>query len=190
MVESITLKPKFTVVYALIIIVTLILLAAAAYLNWTRQMPDGLFTLMVFGVLILAVLALLATFLRYLSLTYIVSEQNIVTNEGIITKSVRTVPIKKIDNVTVRRTLYDLILGTGSILIETPAGPGPEITMHYIDASKLYSVKSMIMDLIGKGEAPPPPPPARPAEVPAAEPKASEFGQPAAEKPKRKGRKR
>jgi len=155
MAEQIILKPKFIVVYILIILAAIVLLAALAYYNYTGDVSASYFSIFSFGVIVLAALALLAVFLKYLALTYKISEHEVIFSEGIITRTTRTIPVKKIDNITIKRDIRDLILTTGSVSIETPAGPGPEIVMKFVDSGRLEEVEKRLKQLIGKEAKPP-----------------------------------
>jgi len=148
MVEEITLKPKFIVLYILVAIVAIIMLGLLAYLYYAGEILPEFFTVFFFGIVILALIAFLAIFLKYLSTTYKITEKEIISIEGLITQTKRSVPFSKIDNVTIHRGLLDLILQTGSIYIDTPGGPGIPIIMYWIDAEKLSSLDELIRKLM------------------------------------------
>lgn len=191
MAESITLKPKFIVAYALTILLAIAALAILAYYNYIGEISADYFSLFSMGIFILAVIALLAVFLKYLALTYTISDHEVILSEGIITKTVRTVPIKKIDNISVKRGIRDLLMMTGSIHVDTPGGPGAEIVMNHVDSGRLHEIESKLKHLIGK-EAHPPQPPAEPERAPPAPaPEEKAYEVPAEEfRPSRKPKKK
>lgn len=189
MAEPIVLKPKFTVLYAIIIALAIIALAILAYFNFTGDVTGDYFLLFSIGIVALAVLALLAYFLKYLAVSYRVTDREIVMSEGIITKTTRVVPTHKIDNISVKRDIQDLILMTGSIHVDTPAGAGAtEIIMRRIDSAKLDQVGDMIRKIIHKESHE-----HGPEERAHAEPEEKAWEEPAKEykpaKKKKKGRK-
>ena len=189
MAEQITLKPKFTVAYALIIAIAIILMALLAYFNFTGSelFAAEYFSLFSIGVIILAILALLIAFLRYLALTYKITEHEVILSEGLITKSVRTVPIKKIDNISVKRSIRDLLMMTGSVHIDTPGGPAAEIIMRYVDADKLDLIERTLKELMGK--APHHEEHVHPDHEEKAHEEPAEGEKPAKKPPKKKGKK-
>jgi len=145
------LKPKFNILYILIALLTIAVLAILAYFNYTGDISASYFSIFSIGIIILGVVAIVATFFKYLALTYKISDTEVILSEGIITKSVRTVPMKKIDNISIKRDVRDLILTTGSIHIDTPAGGGAvEIIMKFVDAGKLDEIESRLKQLMGK----------------------------------------
>ncbi len=181
---DISLKPKYTVQYAIIAVVAVLLLIVLFYYNYTESISTDMFGMLSAGVIILAVLALLATFLKYLAISYTVTDREVVMSEGIITKTMRVVPVQKIDNISVKRGIQDLVLMTGSVLIDTPAGGGAvEISMKRIDAARLDEVSNAIRGLIKK-EAPKTE--AKPAPAPKQEPEEKAEDAPAEEKPAKK----
>lgn len=152
MVEEVTLKPKFTVLYILIILAAIVALAVIAYLDYAGELNGEVLGLNLpstffFGVLFLSFVLLLAAFLKFVATTYIVSEKEVIAIEGLVTRTKKSVPLSKIDNLTVRRSVRDLIMGTGTIHVDTPGGPGMALDMYYIDAGKLDSVESLLKDL-------------------------------------------
>jgi len=159
--KPIILKPKFDRVYVIIIAAALVALMFLGYSSFAFDLdttPVGamLTPLLFFSVIILAIILLAIVFFKFLALNYKVTEEEVVMSEGIITKTVRSVPMKKVDNITTKRSLRDLVLGTGSILIETSAGgTGAEITMHYIELHKMNQAIKMIKYLIGQIDKPP-----------------------------------
>jgi|GEM_PF-3330819 len=148
MVEEITLKPKFVVLYILVAFVAIVLLGVLAYLYYEREILPEFFTVFFFGIIILSLVTFLAIFLKYLSTTYKITEKEIIATEGLITQTKRSVPFSKIDNVTIHRGILDLILQTGSIYIDTPGGPGIPIIMYWIDADRLNALDELIRKLM------------------------------------------
>jgi len=180
-------KPKYTVLYIVIVAVAVLVLAALFYYQYTGDIAGDMYGMLSLGIVILAVLGVIATFLKYIAITYRVTDREVVVTEGIVTKTTRVVPVHKIDNISVKRDISDMILTTGSIHIDTPAGGGAvEIVMKRVDAAKLDEVGDAIRKLMRKEQ-----PKAEPAPAPAREPEPVAEEAPAVEKPaKKKGKKR
>lgn len=172
---DILLKPKYTVLYLLIVAAAIIALAVLFYYNYNGSISSDTSNLLSMGIIILAFLALIATFLKYLAVNYRITDHDVTMSEGIITRTTRVVPVSKIDNTSVSRDVMDLILMTGSMRIDTPAGGGAvEIAIRRVDAGKVAEASDIIRGLMHavhhKDEPKPAPKQGEKAEdVPAAE---------------------
>ena len=150
--EDFTFKPKYTFLYAIIVIAAILLLGFVFYYGMTGELSAIMFDALIIGILLLTTLGLIASFLKYLAINYYVTDHEVILREGIITKTKRSVPFSKIDNITIRRSIRDMILDTGTIHIDTPGGPGNAIDMHFIDAGKLIKIEELIKGKMRSGE--------------------------------------
>ena len=91
------------------------------------------------AVLIAVPLAIFALFTTY-SHSYVFSEQEITVNQGVINRISRSVPVANVDNIAVQRNLVDLLLGVGSISIDTPGGTGYELVIKHVEINLLKEV--------------------------------------------------
>jgi membrane protein YdbS with pleckstrin-like domain len=68
--------------------------------------------------IVLAIIAVLIP-LYYRSISYALTDEEIVTRRGIITKTVQRVPYRTVTNVEVKRGPFDRLLGIGGIHVQT-----------------------------------------------------------------------
>ena len=151
--EEFAFKPKFTFLYVVIIIISILILGVVFYYyQIAGEMSALMFDALTVGIILLAILGLIATFLKYIAINYNITEHEVIMREGIITKTKRSVPFSKIDNITIRRSIRDIVLDTGTIHIDTPGGPGNAIEMHFIDSGKLAKIEELIKGKMRGGE--------------------------------------
>ena len=106
-----------------------LLLGALAWWNANQQDPAYL------GVVGVAVLLLLWPANKHLHRQRIrcrLQGDQLKYEEGLISTSVKTLPVSRIQDVTVRRSAFQRIFGTGDLRIET-AGQSSALEIHNID---------------------------------------------------------
>lgn len=106
----------------------------------------------------------------YQSIHYEIGDEELVVRRGLLTKSVKMVPIRAVTNISLRRGLFDRLLGIGSIKVETAgqmgsdsSAPSPELSLDGLrEYEKIYrQISSIIKHYqpgytpITKEEAPP-----------------------------------
>src|SRR5262245_13383165 len=74
----------------------------------------------------LAVFTALGAVLRYLTLRFGVQDRHLVVRSGIFVKQHRTIPLDRIQNVALKRTLLHRMLGLVDVDVETAGGATPE----------------------------------------------------------------
>jgi len=160
MAEQIVIRPRFVILYVFIIAAALLAALALGFADVAGLilLPLTLLGLAALyaGIAVLAGLAIIAVFLKYLATTYIITDHEVIAIEGLVTKTRRSVPFTKIDNITVRQGLRDYVLHTASLKIDTPGGPGPEICMKFIDSSQVHWLEAHLKEQISHARAPPP----------------------------------
>jgi membrane protein YdbS with pleckstrin-like domain len=143
---DVVLRQRFLIAYILIAAFTaiaLLLIGSAEVSGAFRDDMDmGIYVSA--GILVLAVTMVLALFLKYLANVLIITSKEVQQTQGLITKTTRSIPYQKIDNIVIRRSMLDLILQTASIELETPASPGPEIVMRFLPSNAIYDIQKMI----------------------------------------------
>ena len=91
--------------------------------------------------------------LYYRSIHYEIGDEMLVVRRGLLTKSVKMVPIRAITNISLRRGPLDRLLGLGSIKVETAgqmgsdsSSPSPELSLDGLrEYEKIYRQISMII---------------------------------------------
>lgn len=83
--------------------------------------------------------------LRYISFRFTIDAGELVVQEGIITRKRRTIPLDRIQNVRLTRTLFHRILGLVDVQIETAAGSGVEASLSALAAAEGEVVKAALL---------------------------------------------
>jgi len=77
------------------------------------------------GIALLALLVVLRwsvwPFLRWLTTTYAVTNRRVIVRRGVFGRSSRDVPLSRVDDVTVERSLPQRLLGCGTLVVESGA---------------------------------------------------------------------
>ena len=101
--------------------------------------PWGLWTAsVVFGI------ALSTTTIRYLTLRYRIDGDEFVVTEGLIFRRIRSVPIRKIQNVDLVQNLLHRLLGVAEVNIETASGSKPEATLRVLTRDQIDELRDAI----------------------------------------------
>ena len=88
-------------------------------------------------------LSLIGPVLHFFSTTYYIEGDALVINSGFIWRKRRTIPLARIQNVNVERTIWHRLLGAASVKVETAAGSKSEgdlTALSVEDAGKLQAV--------------------------------------------------
>ena len=90
------------------------------------SMANLFFTIMFGGV---GFLAVLYAIFRYLTMTYTIENGSFIVRKGMIWKQVRTIPLERIQNVNLKRTLLHRLFKVTTLDIETASGSGTEASL-------------------------------------------------------------
>jgi uncharacterized membrane protein YdbT with pleckstrin-like domain len=94
-------------------------------------------TAILFGMLLLAIPS--GYHLRQKLIRYTLSETNLEIDQGLIARSTRSVPLRRIQDVTVSATAAQRILGIGDLLIDNASDEGGKIVLRNINAPRKYA---------------------------------------------------
>jgi len=93
--------------------------------------------------LLVSAFALIGPVLHYFSTRFYIEADALVINSGFVWRKRRTIPLARIQNVNVQRTVWHRILGAASVKVETAAGKKSEgdlAALSLEDANKLQTV--------------------------------------------------
>lgn len=100
--------------------------------------------LMIGGFLaLIGLFSLIGPILHFFSTRFYIENDALVINSGFVWRKRRTIPLARIQNVNVERTIWHRILGAASVKIETAAGAKSEgdlAALALVDANKLQGV--------------------------------------------------
>ena len=93
------------------------------------------------------VVSTLVTIVKYLTLRYIVRDGELVVTEGFIFRRVRTVPVRRIQNMDLVQSLIHRIFKVAEVKIETASGSEAEATLRVLT---LEQIKALRNEIFGK----------------------------------------
>jgi putative membrane protein len=93
---------------------------------------------------ILFSLALLGTIFRYVTLRYRIQGSDFVVTEGLIFRRVRSVPVRRIQNVDLIQNPLHRLFGVAEVRIETAAGSEPEATLRVLTHAQIEELRQAL----------------------------------------------
>lgn len=79
------------------------------------------------ALLVLCLLWLAGRYLRWVTTSFVVTNQRLVLRKGILRRSVREILLDRLTDITYNQTLLDRVLGCGDILLESPGRDSQEV---------------------------------------------------------------
>lgn len=109
-----------------------------------RKSQGQVVTLMLTAMFVLVgAIALIGPLLHFLSTSYVIEGDALVISSGFVMRKKRTIPLARIQNVNVQRTLWHRLLGAAAVKVETAAGgktEGDLTALSLEDANHLQRV--------------------------------------------------
>ncbi len=112
----------------------------------SAQIP-GRIALGVLGVTVL-VLWSIRPFLQWMTTHYVVTNQRLITRQGIIARTGRDMPLIKINDISFSHTVLERLLGCGSLVVES-AGERGQLTLN--DVPQVEFVQRRLYELSSTG---------------------------------------
>ena len=103
-----------------------------------------------FGIYIAAIIfvpAILSSIFRYFTFRYSIQNQQLVVTKGLIFRSVRTVPVSRIQNLDFVQNILHRMLGVAEVRVETASGTEAEATLRVLSLEQMDKLRSEIFDL-------------------------------------------
>lgn len=125
---------------------------------------------------ILLGIGLIGAFFSYIAwkrLTYTVGEQDIRVESGVLSRSARSVPYERIQDVSLEQKLLPRLFGLVSVKFETGAGGGEDLSLSYLTEERGEELRQLVRELRDEHERPGPA-----AEGALAQPARSDEGEP------------
>ncbi len=88
--------------------------------------------------------SLLHTLIRYFTLRFGIFDGELVVKQGLLFRSVRTVPTRKIQNVNLRQNLFHRLLGVFEVHVETASGQEAEAVLRVLAKSQIDKLRAEI----------------------------------------------
>lgn len=112
------LAMQFTITLFVVLVVTIISLIINAA-GGDPQAKYVIWTIGIIGVLLMWIISTIISYLWIKNLEYEVLSDRVKIHQGILTKTQKNIPFRMITDFVLERTLYDRMLGIGSVKIQT-----------------------------------------------------------------------
>jgi putative membrane protein len=115
---------------------------------------SGRFLVAIMVGLAAAVIGLIFTWLGWRRLTYVVGEADIRVEQGIFTRSARSVPYERIQDVSIAEPLLARVFGLVAVKFETGAGGAEDISLSYLTADEGERLRQLVRERRDEEAAP------------------------------------
>ncbi len=90
------------------------------------------------------VVSLVVNFVRYLTLRYQVRDNELVVTEGLLFRRIRSVPVRRIQNIDYVQNLFHRLFGVAVVKVETASGDKPEATLRVIKLEQVQQLRQAV----------------------------------------------
>jgi putative membrane protein len=87
-----------------------------------------------------------SAFLKWHRLTYTVGEADIRVDSGVLSRSARSVPYERIQDVSLEARPLPRLLGLVAVKFETGAGSGDDLSLHYLTAAQGEALRQLVRE--------------------------------------------
>lgn len=108
-----------------------------------RDEAIGLFAALGLGAVI-AAFGMGIAYLRWLRLTYVVGENDIRVESGILSRAARSVPFERIQDISLEQSLIPRLFGLVQVRFETGAGGKDELTLQYLSEGEGERLREIV----------------------------------------------
>lgn len=120
-----------------------VILAIPVLIVWARGESFMLLPLIVGGVLI-GISSLVAAYLHWRTFTYQILPGQLVISSGVFTRTRRTIPAERIQDVSITRSLLSRLFGLAEVKVETGAGEADEGKLDSVSLSEAHRLREVL----------------------------------------------
>ena len=91
--------------------------------------------------------AFLTSVFRYFTFRYRIQNKQLIVTKGLLFRSVRTVPVSRIQNIDFVQNILHRLLNVAEVRVETASGTEPEATLRVLSMEKMQQLRNEIFDL-------------------------------------------
>lgn len=100
----------------------------------------------------IGLLAFVPAILRYIALKYRIADGVFTLHSGLMFRQTRTIPLERIQNVSLKRTLLQRLLGVSTVQIETASGTGVEAELTAVGAADARALVDELRNVTSQGK--------------------------------------
>ena len=121
---------------------TVLVVAVAAGTTFlaTRDLPEPVLYVAL-AALAVSLVAFLVRYAQWATTNFVVTTDRIVSRKGVIAKTGIEIPLERINDITFNQTIFERLLGSGDLRIESGSGQGHQ---RFTDISKPSIVQNVI----------------------------------------------
>jgi uncharacterized membrane protein YdbT with pleckstrin-like domain len=117
------------------VVVPVVLFIAVLIADFTLLGPDWYYvphlrTFLTLGVLALALLWLIVVWIRWQSISYLLTDQRITIQSGVFSRQEKIVPIDRVQDCSTKQSLLGRVLGYGRVEVDAAGAQGAEVLDH------------------------------------------------------------
>ncbi|PKP63758.1 MAG: hypothetical protein CVT87_02960, partial [Alphaproteobacteria bacterium HGW-Alphaproteobacteria-9] len=99
-----------------------------------------------------AIIGTLFSYIAWRRLTYTIGEQDIRVESGVLSRSARSVPYERIQDVSLEAKLLPRLLGLVAVKFETGAGGGEDLALTYLTAAEGERLRRLVRERRDDGQ--------------------------------------
>jgi len=99
-------------------------------------------------------LGVLSSVYRYMVLSYGIEAGALIVRRAGIWKQVRTIPLDRVQNVTIKRTFIERLVGVCSVMVETAAGLQAEAQLSSLSESDAEELRARLLSVVSTDKGP------------------------------------
>ncbi|MFQ5968487.1 MAG: PH domain-containing protein [Acidimicrobiia bacterium] len=119
-------------------------IAVAAFVLWLPIIPDEWQWIGVLVVVLVALFVTLPNIVRWRFSEYVITNERVITREGVIRKAGKEIPLEVINDVAFTQNMFERIFGTGDVTFESAGEFGQN---HYRDIPHPEQIQTLIYRL-------------------------------------------
>ena len=134
-------------------LVTALVLAGAIVA--LQLQPPRWAELAIAGLMVLSLVWLLERYLRWVTTSFVVTNQRLILRKGVLRRSGREIMLDRLSDISYKQTVTDRLLRCGDILLESPGREGQEVV---VDVPRPVRIQNEISRLVSQrqtAQAPP-----------------------------------
>ncbi|MCA0979009.1 PH domain-containing protein [Qipengyuania flava] len=121
-----------------------VVLGGVAILN--REGDAGFLAFAVPILIVVILLNVLVAYLQWARLTYTIGESDVRVESGVLSRSARSVPYDRIQDVSLEQKLLPRLFGLVEVKFETGAGGGDDLTLAYLSEAEGERLRELVRD--------------------------------------------
>jgi membrane protein YdbS with pleckstrin-like domain len=129
-----------------------VVLVLAGAIVALQLQPPRWAELAIAGVMVLSLLWLVERYLRWVTTSFVVTNQRLILRKGILRRSGREIMLDRLSDITYKQTLSDRLLRCGDILIESAGREGQEVL---VDVPRPTRIQNEISRLVSQRQSGP-----------------------------------